>query len=89
AITSILQAWLDQCPEDFREPPDYPCLIKLLDYLKRNIPGSDLEKRAQNLLEEFQSQEVENDSKLPFPSAFLFSRTRTAHVVELKHTAGL
>ncbi|CAN0326845.1 unnamed protein product, partial [Bubo scandiacus] len=62
AITSILQAWLDQCPEDFREPPDYPCLIKLLDYLKRNIPGSDLEKRAQNLLEEFQSQEVENDN---------------------------
>ncbi|XP_074669711.1 ral guanine nucleotide dissociation stimulator-like 1 [Strix aluco] len=62
AVTSILQAWLDQCPEDFREPPDYLCLIKLLDYLKRNIPDSDLEKRAQNLLEEFQSQEVENDN---------------------------
>ncbi|CAN0317939.1 unnamed protein product, partial [Bubo scandiacus] len=62
AVTSILLAWLDQCPEDFREPPDYLCLIKLLDYLKRNIPGSDLEKRAQNLLEEFQSQEVENDN---------------------------
>uniref|UniRef100_A0A8D0FVJ4 Ras-GEF domain-containing protein n=1 Tax=Strix occidentalis caurina TaxID=311401 RepID=A0A8D0FVJ4_STROC len=75
AVTSILRAWLDQCPEDFREPPDYLCLIKLLDYLKRNIPGSDLERRAQNLLEEFQSQQVENDSKLPFPSAFLLSRT--------------
>uniref|UniRef100_A0A8C8A8P3 RGL1 protein n=1 Tax=Otus sunia TaxID=257818 RepID=A0A8C8A8P3_9STRI len=62
AITSILRAWLDQCSEDFREPPDYLCLIKLLDYLKRNIPGSDLQKRAQNLLEEFQSQEVENDN---------------------------
>ncbi|XP_074669738.1 ral guanine nucleotide dissociation stimulator-like 1 [Strix aluco] len=62
AVTSILRAWLDQCPEDFREPPDCLCLIKLLDYLKRNIPGSDLEKRAQNLLEEFQSQEVENDN---------------------------
>ncbi|CAN0225154.1 unnamed protein product [Bubo scandiacus] len=62
AITSILRAWLDQCSEDFREPPDYLCLIKLLDYLKRNIPGSDLEKRAQNLLKQFQSQEVENDN---------------------------
>ncbi|XP_009461821.1 PREDICTED: ral guanine nucleotide dissociation stimulator-like 1 isoform X1 [Nipponia nippon] len=61
AIASILRAWLDQCSEDFREPPDYPCLLKLLDYLKRNIPGSDPERRAQNLLEQFQNQEVEND----------------------------
>ncbi|NWH25659.1 RGL1 protein, partial [Grus americana] len=61
AIASILRAWLDQCSEDFREPPDYPCLLKLLDYLKKNIPGSDPEKRAQNLLEQFQNQEVEND----------------------------
>ena len=75
AIASILRAWLDQCSEDFREPPNYPCLLKLLDYLKRNIPGSDPERRAQNLLEQFQSQEVENDGKLPFPSVFLFSQT--------------
>ncbi|XP_075566999.1 ral guanine nucleotide dissociation stimulator-like 1 isoform X2 [Pelecanus crispus] len=61
AIASILRAWLDQCSEDFREPPDYPCLLKLLDYLKRNIPGSDPERRAQNILEQFQNQEVEND----------------------------
>ncbi|XP_026709828.1 ral guanine nucleotide dissociation stimulator-like 1 [Athene cunicularia] len=61
AIASILGAWLDQCSEDFREPPDYSCLMKLLDYLKKNIPGSDLEKRAQNLLEKFQNQEVEKD----------------------------
>uniref|UniRef100_A0A663LK44 N-terminal Ras-GEF domain-containing protein n=1 Tax=Athene cunicularia TaxID=194338 RepID=A0A663LK44_ATHCN len=60
-IASILRAWLDQCSEDFREPPDYPWLMKLLDYLKRNIPGSDLKKRAQNLLDQFQNQEVEND----------------------------
>ncbi|XP_075013115.1 ral guanine nucleotide dissociation stimulator-like 1 [Calonectris borealis] len=61
AIASILRAWLDQCSEDFREPPDYLSLLKLLDYLKRNIPGSDPERRAQNLLEQFQHQEVEND----------------------------
>ncbi|NWI23232.1 RGL1 protein, partial [Sula dactylatra] len=61
AIASILRAWLDQCSEDFREPPNYPCLLKLLDYLKRNIPGSDPERRAQNLLEQFQNQEVEKD----------------------------
>ncbi|XP_065514231.1 ral guanine nucleotide dissociation stimulator-like 1 [Caloenas nicobarica] len=61
AIASILQAWLDQCAEDFQEPPDYVCLMEVLDYLKRNIPGSDPEKRAQNLLEQFQKEELEND----------------------------
>ncbi|XP_040422400.1 ral guanine nucleotide dissociation stimulator-like 1 isoform X2 [Cygnus olor] len=62
AIASILRAWLDQCSEDFRESPNYPCLLKLLDYLKRSMPGSDPERRAQNLLEQFQKQEVENDN---------------------------
>ncbi|NWX85121.1 RGL1 protein, partial [Nothoprocta ornata] len=62
AIASILRAWLDQCSEDFNEPPNYPCLLKLLDYLKRSMPGSDPERRAQNLLEQFQKQEVENDN---------------------------
>ncbi|NXC73791.1 RGL1 protein, partial [Anhinga anhinga] len=61
AIASILRAWLDQSSEDFREPPNYPCLLKLLDYLKRNMPGSDPERRAQNILEQFQNQEVEKD----------------------------
>ncbi|XP_052521643.1 ral guanine nucleotide dissociation stimulator-like 1 isoform X1 [Tympanuchus pallidicinctus] len=61
AIASILRAWLDQCSEDFREPPSYPCLLKLLEYLQRSMPGSDPERRAQNLLEQFQKQEIEND----------------------------
>ncbi|KAK2517674.1 hypothetical protein Q9233_012930 [Columba guinea] len=65
-IASILQAWLDQCAEDFQEPPDYICLMKVLNYMKRNIPGSDLEKRAQNLLEQFQKEELENDGEVPF-----------------------
>uniref|UniRef100_A0A8C9ESW4 Ral guanine nucleotide dissociation stimulator like 1 n=1 Tax=Pavo cristatus TaxID=9049 RepID=A0A8C9ESW4_PAVCR len=65
AIASILRAWLDQCSEDFREPPSYPCLLKLLEYLQRSMPGSDPERRAQNLLEQFQKQEIENDRKLP------------------------
>ncbi|KAM6327030.1 ral guanine nucleotide dissociation stimulator-like 1 [Podargus strigoides] len=58
ATASVLRAWLDQYSEDFREMPDYQCLLKLLDYLKRNMPGCDLEKRAQNLLEQFQNEEV-------------------------------
>ncbi|KAF6075700.1 ral guanine nucleotide dissociation stimulator like 1 [Phyllostomus discolor] len=65
AIASILRAWLDQCAEDFREPPHFPCLQKLLDYLKQRMPGSDPERRAQNLLEQFQKQEVETDNGFP------------------------
>ncbi|KAL2301679.1 hypothetical protein Nmel_011069 [Mimus melanotis] len=42
-IASVLRAWLDQCSEDFREPPDY----------------IDMESRVQNLLKQFQNQEVE------------------------------
>lgn len=63
AIASILRAWLDQCAEDFREPPHFPCLQKLLDYLKQMMPGSDPERRAQNLLEQFHKQELETDSE--------------------------
>uniref|UniRef100_A0A8C9EUC0 Ral guanine nucleotide dissociation stimulator like 1 n=1 Tax=Pavo cristatus TaxID=9049 RepID=A0A8C9EUC0_PAVCR len=66
AIASILRAWLDQCSEDFREPPSYPCLLKLLEYLQRSMPGSDPERRAQNLLEQFQKQEIENDRNLRY-----------------------
>ncbi|NWS13826.1 RGL1 protein, partial [Pachyramphus minor] len=58
-IASVLRAWLDQCSEDFREPPDHTCLLKLLDYLKNNMPNSDMESKVQNLLKQFQNQEVE------------------------------
>ncbi|XP_028588040.2 ral guanine nucleotide dissociation stimulator-like 1 isoform X5 [Podarcis muralis] len=58
AIASILRAWLDQCSEDFQEPPHYFCLRKLLDYLTRLMPGSDPERRARHLLEQFQKQEL-------------------------------
>ncbi|NXG23115.1 RGL1 protein, partial [Grallaria varia] len=58
-IASVLRAWLDQCSEDFREPPDHVCLLKLLHYLKNNMPNSDMESKVQNLLKQFQNQEAE------------------------------
>lgn len=72
-IASVLRAWLDQCSEDFREPPDYMCLLKLLDYLRNNMPNSDMESRVQNLLKQFQNQEVEAVGE--FPSLSLSSQT--------------
>uniref|UniRef100_H3CZB6 Ral guanine nucleotide dissociation stimulator-like 1 n=1 Tax=Tetraodon nigroviridis TaxID=99883 RepID=H3CZB6_TETNG len=52
ALASFLRAWLDQCPEDFQEPPDYPCLHRLMDYLRRALPGSEALRRAEGLLEQ-------------------------------------
>ncbi|XP_068104937.1 ral guanine nucleotide dissociation stimulator isoform X7 [Hyperolius riggenbachi] len=57
-ISSILGAWLDQYSEDFRQAPDYVCLKQLIAYVRHNIPGSDLERRARNLLIHFQRQEI-------------------------------
>lgn len=52
-ISSILGAWLDQYSEDFWKPPEYSCLRRLIHYLQLNFPGSDLERRACNLLSQF------------------------------------
>uniref|UniRef100_A0A4W5QYB2 Ral guanine nucleotide dissociation stimulator n=1 Tax=Hucho hucho TaxID=62062 RepID=A0A4W5QYB2_9TELE len=49
-VSSILGAWLDQYPEDFWSPPQYSCLHHLMSYLHQHFPGSDLERRALNLL---------------------------------------
>ncbi|KAM4019016.1 ral guanine nucleotide dissociation stimulator isoform 9-T13 [Anomaloglossus baeobatrachus] len=57
-ISSILGAWLDQYSEDFRQSPDYVCLKQLIAYVRHNIPGSDLERRARNLLSQFQRQQI-------------------------------
>ncbi|XP_030063616.1 ral guanine nucleotide dissociation stimulator isoform X3 [Microcaecilia unicolor] len=62
-ISSILGAWLDQYSEDFRRPPEFLCLKKLISYVRHNIPGSDLERRACNLLVQFQRQQNSEDDK--------------------------
>ncbi|KAK9522069.1 hypothetical protein VZT92_018559 [Zoarces viviparus] len=61
-VSSILGAWLDQYSEDFWSPPSYDCLHQLMSYLHRHFPGSDLERRARNLLAHFhRRQQCEPD----------------------------
>ncbi|XP_032371458.1 ral guanine nucleotide dissociation stimulator isoform X2 [Etheostoma spectabile] len=61
-VSSILGAWLDQYSEDFWTPPNYDCLHQLMSYLHRHFPGSDLERRARNLLAHFhRRQQCEPD----------------------------
>ncbi|CAN9500520.1 unnamed protein product [Ophioblennius macclurei] len=66
ALASILRAWLDQCPEDFQEPPDYPCLHRLMEYLRKALPGSEALRRAEGLLEQLQGQAGLDDTDAGF-----------------------
>ncbi|XP_051950577.1 ral guanine nucleotide dissociation stimulator-like 1 isoform X2 [Xyrauchen texanus] len=63
ALASILRAWLDQCPEDFQEPPSYPSLHRVLGFLQKAMPGSEPMRRAQSLLEQLRGQaSLENET---------------------------
>ncbi|XP_039620242.1 ral guanine nucleotide dissociation stimulator-like isoform X2 [Polypterus senegalus] len=57
-VSSILGAWLDQYSEDFWMPPEYTCLKRLISYLHLNFLGSDLERRACNLLAQFHQRQL-------------------------------
>uniref|UniRef100_A0A3Q0S2U9 Ral guanine nucleotide dissociation stimulator-like 1 n=1 Tax=Amphilophus citrinellus TaxID=61819 RepID=A0A3Q0S2U9_AMPCI len=73
ALASILRAWLDQCPEDFQEPPDYPCLHRVMDYLHKVLPGSEALRRAEGLLEHLQAQASMDDIEAGFHSNSSYS----------------
>ncbi|KAJ0032359.1 hypothetical protein NQD34_002440 [Periophthalmus magnuspinnatus] len=62
ALASIFRAWLDQCPEDFQEPSEYPCLHRLIQYLRKAQPESETLRRAESLLEQLQSQANMDDT---------------------------
>uniref|UniRef100_A0A8C4Q1U6 Ral guanine nucleotide dissociation stimulator-like 1 n=1 Tax=Eptatretus burgeri TaxID=7764 RepID=A0A8C4Q1U6_EPTBU len=73
-LPSILGAWLDHYPEDFRDPPEYPALRSLLELANYALPNSDVERRAIALLcylRKLETPEAEaySDSLLaPFPT---------------------
>jgi uncharacterized protein YehS (DUF1456 family) len=52
AITCLLNAY----KEDFSDPPCY----SILNYLIKNIPDRDIQRQAENLLEELQKDEENN-----------------------------
>ncbi|XP_059505534.1 uncharacterized protein LOC125449883 [Stegostoma tigrinum] len=58
AIPEILEIWLEESAEDFRQVPTYSCLQKVLSYLNQTVPGSDAEIRAQKLLSRFLAEET-------------------------------
>ncbi|XP_023320057.1 ral guanine nucleotide dissociation stimulator isoform X2 [Eurytemora carolleeae] len=46
-LRQALHVWLDQFPEDFNEPPNYPCLTQLETFCRKIMPGSELDTKVQ------------------------------------------
>ncbi|XP_073914149.1 ral guanine nucleotide dissociation stimulator-like [Castor canadensis] len=68
AMSYILGTWLNEYSRDFTEPPDFPCLKKLVAYLKFNMPGSEEERHAKLLLvhlEHLVSSEEKSEEWVP------------------------
>ncbi|XP_038235235.1 ral guanine nucleotide dissociation stimulator-like 3 isoform X1 [Dermochelys coriacea] len=56
AVLQVLELWLRDHPEDFREPPQHPSLRQLHGYLRQAAPGSEGCARAEGLLQGFQEE---------------------------------
>ncbi|XP_030401875.1 ral guanine nucleotide dissociation stimulator-like 3 isoform X2 [Gopherus evgoodei] len=56
AVLQVLELWLHDHPEDFREPPQHPSLRQLHGYLRQAAPGSEGCARAEGLLQSFQEE---------------------------------
>lgn len=66
-IKSVLSVWMDSFPEDFRDPPNYPCLHTLESFAKQHIPESDLSVRVRHKIDKFRKEDIGNsDGKIEF-----------------------
>ncbi|CAG0880068.1 unnamed protein product [Darwinula stevensoni] len=50
-LRQTLAVWLDMYPEDFNQPPSFPCLMQLLAFLQTHCSDPHLESRVRGLLD--------------------------------------
>lgn len=67
-LISALHVWLDSYPEDFRDPPNHPCLAQLVDFCEEYLPATELEAKVRHRLERY-SREPKGDPLLTPPSS--------------------
>jgi len=48
-LRQALHVWLDQYPEDFAEPPNFPCMSQLETFTARVMPESELDGKVRRL----------------------------------------
>uniref|UniRef100_A0A8D0HGK9 Ras-GEF domain-containing protein n=1 Tax=Sphenodon punctatus TaxID=8508 RepID=A0A8D0HGK9_SPHPU len=63
AVLGVLELWLQEHPDDFREPPWHPSLQRVLGYLGQAAPGSQAWGRAEGLLRAFLEVEEEQHTQ--------------------------
>ena len=59
AIRTVLFVWLDAYPDDFDEPPNYPCLTSLKSFAAQHMQSSDVERCVQRCLRRYIGQDEE------------------------------
>ena len=57
AIRTVLFVWLDAYPDDFDEPPNYPCLTSLKSFAAQHMQSSDVERCVQRCLRRYVGQD--------------------------------
>jgi len=57
-IRSVISAWLDAYPDDFRDPPHYSALRRLRQFAVDQLPDSDLHRRVAGRLALLRRQET-------------------------------
>ncbi|XP_037706767.1 ral guanine nucleotide dissociation stimulator-like [Choloepus didactylus] len=66
SISCLLLTWLEELPSDFCQHPGVPCLKQLVAFAQVALPGSALERRAQDLLSQLEPAEPsETETEAP------------------------
>ncbi|EGV93379.1 Ral guanine nucleotide dissociation stimulator [Cricetulus griseus] len=63
AIFSFLSMWVHTHPQDFCDYPDVATMKRLLDYIRLNVPSSDVTIQTEDLLSVLEEQELEKDEE--------------------------
>ena len=63
-LRQALHVWMDQFPEDFKEPPNFPCLSHLENFCRRVMPGSELDSKVQRKGKLIRKEAVMSESPL-------------------------
>ena len=50
-LRQALHVWLDQFPDDFDDPPNYPCLTQLEAFCRKMLPNSELDIKVRSIFE--------------------------------------
>ena len=66
-LRQALHVWLDQYPEDFDDPPNYPCLTQLEAFCRRVLPNSELDIKVHRKASQIRRPQESPPHKLGYP----------------------